>query len=163
MGDDAFGSEVARRLIEHPFPGGVRVTDFGIRGFDLTYALLDDYDAAILVDVVHRGEAPGTLYVIEPDLGVDPQSVAGGATIDAHTMDPLRVFQLASSMGETPRRVLLVGCEPVTFGSDEDPVMGLSEPVAAAVEEAIRLIDSLVARLAAEHPDQTRSVVTQLQ
>ena len=44
------------------------MVDFGIRGMDLAYALQDDYDAAVLVDAVPRGEAPGTLYVIEPDL-----------------------------------------------------------------------------------------------
>lgn len=43
--------------------------DFGVRGLDLAYTLLDDgYHAAILVDTVQRGDAPGTLYVIEPEL-----------------------------------------------------------------------------------------------
>ena len=41
--------------------------DFGIRGFDLAYALLDAYDLVILVDACPRGGAPGTVYVIEPD------------------------------------------------------------------------------------------------
>ena len=38
MGDDAFGCEVARRLAGRTLPEGVRVVDFGIRGFDLAYA-----------------------------------------------------------------------------------------------------------------------------
>ena len=50
FGDDAFGVEVARRLAQHPLPDTVRVVDFGIRGLDLAYALLDPYDAVILVD-----------------------------------------------------------------------------------------------------------------
>jgi hydrogenase maturation protease len=163
LGDDAFGSEVARRMSRHTLPEGVRVTDFGIRGFDLTYALLDNYDAAILVDAAPRGEPPGTLYVIEPDFGVDPQSPASHPAIEVHGMDPVKVLRLASAMGETPRRVLLVGCEPATFGTELDPVMGLSEPVTAAVNEAIQLINSLVERLVANHHDSTRPVVNQLQ
>jgi hydrogenase maturation protease len=159
LGDDAFGSEVARRMSGHPLPEGVRLTDFGIRGLDLTYALLDNYDAAILVDAAQRGQPPGTLYVIEPDPAVDPQSHASGPLIDAHSMDPVKVLRLASAIGEIPERVLLVACEPATFGSDLDPATGLSEPVAAAVDEAILLINSLLERLIAEHQDSNRSVV----
>ena len=56
-------------------PASVRVADFGIRGFDLAYALQDGYETTILVDACPHGEAPGTLYVIEPDLKVldDPE------------------------------------------------------------------------------------------
>ena len=68
LGDDAFGSEVARRLLLKPWPACVRVEDFGIRGFDLTFALMDGYDVVILVDATPRGGLPGTLYTIEPDL-----------------------------------------------------------------------------------------------
>ncbi len=66
-GDDAFGVEVARRLSRVALPDGVRVIDFGIRGIDLTYALMDGYDAVILVDAAQRGEAPGVVSVVEPD------------------------------------------------------------------------------------------------
>ena len=66
-GDDAFGVEVARRLAQSPLPAGVKVVDFGIRGIDLTYALLDGYDAAILVDTAKRGAAPGTVSIVAPE------------------------------------------------------------------------------------------------
>ena len=36
-------------------PDEVRVVDFGIRGLDLTYALLDGYEAVVLVDAVPAG------------------------------------------------------------------------------------------------------------
>ena len=41
LGDDAFGVEVARRLAAREWPPNVKVTDIGIRGYDLAYALLD--------------------------------------------------------------------------------------------------------------------------
>jgi hypothetical protein len=44
----------------------VHVADFGIRGLDMAYALLDSYDVTIFVDATPCGEEPGTLYVTEP-------------------------------------------------------------------------------------------------
>lgn len=149
LGDDAFGVEVAQRLLRMPWPGHVSVADYGIRGFDLTYALLDDYDAAILVDAVPRGEAPGTLYVIEPDLSALGDAGAGDAMIETHGMNPMRVLAMVQAMGGAPRRVLLLGCQPAACGDEES--MGLSEPVAAAVDEAVRMVCSLVDRITEEH------------
>ncbi len=158
LGDDAFGSEVARRMRDHSLPDGVRVVDFGIRGLDLAYALLDDRDATILVDAVPRGGPPGTLYVIEPDPVAPGGLSAEDPVIEAHAMDPVRVLRMAAAMGGRPRRVLVVGCEPATLGSDEDPAMGLSPPVEAAVSEAIRLVESLVERLLAGQGDPMYNV-----
>ena len=145
LGDDAFGVEVAQRLAKRKLPDRVKVVDFGIRGFDLAYALLDRFDVTILVDACPRGGAPGTLYVIEPDLNASAQDAAeaGQTTIDAHSMNPMNVIRMARSMGGDLKRILLVGCEPLTLGPEEG-AMGLSEPVAAMIEEAANRIESLV-------------------
>src|SRR5215469_880287 len=74
LGDDGFGIEVVRRLAGCDLPACVRVADFGIRGFDLAYAMQDGYDLIILVDACARGDAPGTVYVVEPDLAALDQS-----------------------------------------------------------------------------------------
>jgi hydrogenase maturation protease len=68
LGDDGFGVEVVRRLAARPHADNVRVADYGIRGFDLAFALLDDPAATILIDAMPRGGAPGTVYVLDPDL-----------------------------------------------------------------------------------------------
>jgi hydrogenase maturation protease len=147
LGDDAFGVEVAQRLLRQPWPPEVRVVDFGIRGFDLAYALADGYDVAILVDALPRGEAPGTLYVLEPDLEMlNGTGGSQGVEIETHAMDPVKVLRLAHSMGNLPKQVLVVGCEPGELGSDEDMSMGLSEPVQAALDEAVKMVVSLVAK-----------------
>ncbi|HEY7426930.1 MAG TPA: hydrogenase maturation protease [Gemmataceae bacterium] len=143
LGDDAFGVEVAQRLARRALPEEVRVVDFGIRGLDLTYALLDCYEAVILVDAVPRGEIPGTLYVLEPTRG----EAVENAPIEAHSMDPVKVLRLAEAMGGRVERLLLVGCEPTPADDEEDMREGLSAPVRASVEEAVRLVESLVARL----------------
>jgi hydrogenase maturation protease len=143
MGDDAFGVEVARRLAERPLPAGVEVGDFGIRGIDLMYALGEGYDAAVFVDAVPRGEPPGTLSVIEPELE------EGEATIDAHGMDPVKVLSLARQVGSVPERILVVGCEPgVRMTGEEEEVVGeLSEPVRAAIDDAVGLVESVIREL----------------
>jgi hydrogenase maturation protease len=145
LGDDAFGVEVARRLQGRRLPEGTRLVDFGIRGFDLALALLDDaIDAAILVDAAPRGERPGTLYVIEPEWNESAIEEGQGTPIETHSLDPAKVLRLVLTLGGKPKPVLLIGCEPTSFAEDEDPPMGLSPPVEAALDEAVRLVESLV-------------------
>jgi hydrogenase maturation protease len=147
LGDDAFGVEVIRQMAGRKFPAGVRVVDFGIRGLDLTYALLEEYDAAIVVDAMPRGQAPGTLYVIEPE-APDPapsgESPENDLLIETHGMHPAKVLRLVAAMGGKLRQVLVVGCEPMPFDPEVDMEMKLSAPVAAAIPEAIKMIESLV-------------------
>jgi hydrogenase maturation protease len=142
LGDDAFGVEVVRRLGSRDLPQAVRVADFGIRGFDLAYALQDGYETTILVDACPHGEAPGTLYVIEPDLkGLDDPGAP--QAIEAHAMNPVSVLRMARAMNVEVKNVLVLGCEPETLGGEEGQ-MGLSAPVEAAVEEAVKLVESLI-------------------
>lgn len=142
LGDDGFGVAAADRLARRELPAGVDVVDFGIRGMDLAYAL-GDYEAAILLDAVPRGEAPGTVYVIEPR--IDPDDVA----IDTHGMDPVSVLRLAHGLGSRVPRTLVVGCEPseILDPDTEDVVVELSEPVRAGVEEAVRVTERLLAEM----------------
>ena len=67
MRDDAFGGEVAKRLLEGELSEGTTVLDFGTGGLDLAYEVMRGYDALVLVDVSRQGGEPGTLYVMEPD------------------------------------------------------------------------------------------------
>ena len=146
LGDDAFGVEVVRRMAGLRLPAGVRVSDFGIRGFDLAYALQDGYETTILVDACPHGQPPGTLYVIAPDFKVLDDPEAPQAAIEAHAMNPMNVLRMARAMNIELKNVLLVGCEPETLGGEEGQ-MGLSAPVEAAVDEAVKLVESLVNRI----------------
>jgi hydrogenase maturation protease len=149
MGDDAFGSEVARRLMNEIMPAEVRVTDFGIRSYDLAYALMDGYDVTILVDATSRKQAPGTVYLIEPDLSrLDPLDET---MADAHSMNPVNVLQMLSTLGSAPGKLYLIGCEPATLEGDDGQI-GLSEIVEAAIPHAIQLIRSLVNDLLVGNP-----------
>lgn len=148
LGDDGFGVEVAGQLAGHAFPSGVKVTDFGIRGFDLAYALMDGYETTILVDAYPGEGQPGTLFLLEPDLNQLDSATSQPSFVDPHGMHPLNVLRMAKNMGGELKHVLVVGCVPATLGPDEGQ-MGLSVPVAKAVDECVKLIDSLVTRILA--------------
>lgn len=142
LGDDGFGVEVVARLARRPVPKGVEVADFGIRGFDLAYALVDDaYDVAVLVDALPANGRPGELFLLEPDLDqVDGQGLA-----DGHGMDPVSVLRLVKQLGGTPPRLYVVGCQPASLGPEEGQ-MGLSEPVQGALDGAVAMVEELVQR-----------------
>ena len=136
LGDDGFGVEVATRMKRRPTPEGVRVEDYGIRGVHLAYELLEgSYDLVILVDALDLGEEPGVISVFEPELDGDAEVLP-----DAHDLDPASVMGLLAGLGGAVGRMLVVGCQP----SAVEEQMGLSAPVAAAVDEAIRVVDELV-------------------
>jgi len=155
LADDGFGVKVVQRLAEREPPEDVEVVDFGIRGLDLAYALMEDYEAVIFVDALPRGEEPGTVYLIEPEIEEE-----GDAAVDMHGMDPVKVIRLARALGAELPRTLVVGCEPQLVPGRrgfetrayDDMLMELSEPVRAAVEEAAKLVESLVREIMTAPP-----------
>jgi hydrogenase maturation protease len=136
--DDAFGVEVVRLLAERPQPPGVQIRDYGIRGVHLVYELLDGYDLFVLVDAAPRGEAPGTVSVLEVEL----PSPEAQPVIDAHSLTPDAIFGLLSSLGGHSGRNLVVACEP----AEVDAGMGLSDPVREALPHAVRAVEEILAQ-----------------
>jgi hydrogenase maturation protease len=153
LGDDGFGVEVARRLAAEDLPDWAHVVDYGIRGMHLAYDLANGYESAILVDATARGGEPGTVYVIEPDLagaasdGAADAGLAATPLFNAHGMQPDVVFGMLDMLDAGTRHVLVVGCEPA--GTDYG--IGLSEPVAAAVDEAVGVVRDLIANADDDH------------
>jgi hydrogenase maturation protease len=140
-GDDGFGVAVVQALVGRPWPDGVEVRDFGIRGVHLAYQLLEPYDLVVLVDAAHRDGPPGTVYVIEH--GADataPLPEADAAMMDAHDLGPDGVLALVPRLGGTLPRVIVVGCEPASIAPD----MQLSAAVASSVEKAAQLVTEFV-------------------
>ncbi len=150
LGDDAFGSETARKLLTRNLPTEVRVVDFGIRGLDLVYALLDGYETTIFIDATPRGGAVGTIYTIEPDLSELENLNFAQMQIEPHGMNPLKVLAMVKSMGGDFKRILLIGCEPEPLAIDEEK-MGLSAAVALAVDEAADKVEKLIEKILGEN------------
>lgn len=151
FGDDGFGPEVARRLsgaprlraLRGPLGSGradesIEIVDFGIRALHLALRLLDPPELLVVLDALPRGAEPGSLTVLEPDL----ESGGPPVTQDAHGMELPGVFAAVRSMGGRLPRVLIVGCEPALIAEG----IGLSAPVAAAVEAAVEIALALLER-----------------
>jgi hydrogenase maturation protease len=141
-GDDGFGCEVIRELHHVEFPDEVTVTDFGIRSYDLAYALADGYDLKILVDAITQKATPGTVYLMEPDL--DRLNALQSTEISTQATAPIAALQLARSIGTLHGRFFVIGCEPEALG-DDNGEPALSEPVREAVPQAVKMICRLVA------------------
>ena len=144
-GDDGFGVEVAQALTRQgSLPEGVSVFEAGIAGVALVQELMDGYDALIIADAADRGRAPGTVFVIEPDIAdpalLDPAAFHSSLA-DAHYTEPSKVLTLARALGVLPSQVFIVGCQPAGY---DEPGAELSAPVKDAVQVAVRQIESLV-------------------
>lgn len=151
LGDDGFGAEVTRKLQEHALPGQVNVTDFGIRGYDLADALHDPCDAVILINAVPRGEKPGTLFVIEPNLDELQQSQCQDLLPESHGVNE-DVLTLLRQIEANPfKQLVVVGCEPVSTrpGGGRG---NFSTAVSAAVDEAVEIVECLVAGMLGKSP-----------
>lgn len=134
--DDGFGSAVIQQLLARPVPEGVRVEDYGIRGMHLALDLLDGCELLVLIDALAGAEPPGTITLLEPD-----PAGGGGEPLDAHLLDPQAVLRMVANLGGVIGRVLVVGCQP----ADLDEGIGLSPPVTAAVDSAVRMVDDIIA------------------
>jgi hydrogenase maturation protease len=143
LSDDAFGCEVVRLMAGRPVPAGVEVKDFGIRGVHLVYDLLDGCDLFVLVDAAARGEAPGTVSVIEVEVPEPEPEPSAGPVMDAHDLTPDAIFAMLGSLGGRPGRSLLVACEP----ADVSAGMGLSAPVQEALPHAVRTVEEIIATI----------------
>jgi hydrogenase maturation protease len=122
--DDGFGAAVAARLPE--LPDGVEVVETGIGGIALLQELMAGWDALVLLDAYDGGAAPGTVFVVEPQVE-EAEHVP-----DVHLANPQRVLAIAKSLGCLPPRVAIVGCQPEE--TDE-----LDERLSPAVERALPL------------------------
>ena len=138
LGDDAFGVELAKRLLSAPVPPEVRILDVGIRSMHLAYELVETrYETVIFLDAIRRDGEPGTLYVLEAAGDVVPTSPAP----DGHTITPGDVLALVRTLGGRTGRVVIVACEALRI----DQEAGLSLTVAAAVDEAVPIVERLIA------------------
>lgn len=152
-GDDGFGVRVAQSLLEaDDLPRGVRVLEVGIGGMHLVQELLDGWDALIVVDAVDRGDPPGRVCLLRPeipDLDDLDEEARSSVLADLHYTVPAKALVMARGLGVLPPTVLLLGCQPERMELGDR----LSDTVADAVPEAIARIRSLCRDLLVESSD----------
>ena len=132
-GDDGFGPAVTE-LLGH-LPEGAEVVETGTGGVALLQELMVGCDGLVLIDAVDRGAPPGTLFVLEPEVG------EGVHVPDVHLANPDRVLSMAKTMGYLPDRVRIIGCQPLDI---EEMCQGLSPVVQRALPHAVKRIEEIV-------------------
>lgn len=147
-GDDGFGVAVAQALAARPLDPAVRLIEVGIGGMHLVQELMEGYGGLVILDAVHRGAEPGTVFLLRPevpDLRDLPLEERRAQLADMHYTVPSRALLMARALDVLPAHVWIVGCEPEAC----ELGIGLSKPVEDAVEEAAHLVERLIARLRA--------------
>ena len=136
--DDGWGIVVAQQLARHPdLPPNARVVEIGIGGVNLVQELFDGYAALVIVDATDRGGAPGTIYLLEPevpDLARLPFVERQDFLADMHYTNPSKALILARALGVLPPKVFILGCQPTPV---DGLGIGLSDPVNLAVERGV--------------------------
>ncbi len=132
-GDDGFGPAVTE-LLGH-LPAGAEVIETGTGGVALLQELMVGCDGLVLIDACDRGAEPGTVFVLEPEVG------EGVHVPDVHLANPDRVLSMAKTMGYLPDRVRIIGCQPLDI---EEMCQGLSPVVQRALPYAVKKIEEIV-------------------
>lgn len=142
--DDGIGVRVIETLeAEGGLPEGVRLREVGIGGMHLVQDLMEGWDGLILVDAVDRGDAPGAVRILRPEVpavGDLAEDDRGRLLSETHHTVPSRVLTLARALDVLPDRVYLVGCQPL----DVELGLELSAEVEAATRKAAARVRELV-------------------
>lgn len=145
-GDDGFGVALAARLAAESWPPGVKIMETGIGGMSIVQELMAGYAAVLLLDAHRAGGPPGVLRLLTPQLpdlgGLDVHALRDYFS-DTHYATPIRALALLQGIGRLPPRVAVLGCEPADH---ERLAIGLSAPVAAAMNRATGLVRAWVTR-----------------
>lgn len=147
--DDGFGIAVIRCFEAAGAPEGVLVYESGIAGIGLVQELMDGYEALVIVDAADRGEAPGTVYLLEAEVPTQEELTEESRQeflADTHLTVPSQALTLARALDILPPKVYILGCQPKECGLGMD----LSEPVERGVVEAIERLRDLTVCLAGE-------------
>ncbi len=141
QGDDVFGIVLAHRLMEREdLSQTVKVIETGIGGMSLIQELMYGYNALVILDAYKNNGTPGRLYMLEPvfpdmsDLSVHELR---DYFSDTHYATPMRALNFLTHIDRLPETIRIIGCEPEEI---DDLRIGLSPPVAAAIEEAMQMV-----------------------
>lgn len=138
MTDEGIGIRVVNDLESRfRFPDSVEIMDGGTSGMELLDPI-SGLDHLIVVDAVRSGDPAGTLIRLEDD----EVPALFQTRLSPHQLGLSDVLATLLLMGEFPKHLVLLGCEPLKLETH----MGLTPEVEAAVEP---LIEAVLAELKA--------------
>jgi hydrogenase maturation protease len=138
QGDEALGALVVEALERPdgpltalPDPGAVEAIDGGTVGLALL-PLIEGLDGLVVVDLIDGGREPGTLQDLDGTLLLRRDIVMG-----VHDLGATELLATLQLMGSMPRRVRVVGIQPmrVSLGTELTPEVQAAVP--ALVEAVI--------------------------
>jgi len=135
-GDDAAGLLVARAAREAS-RGGVDVVEAGGEPIDLLDAW-ENAEAAVVVDAVVSGAAPGAIQRIDAAAGPLPAPFAAPST---HALGLAEAVELARALGRLPDRLIVFGIEGTDFATGGEPSAAIRSAVASLAAAALAELD----------------------
>lgn len=137
--DEGFGVRAVEAFHRrYELPDDVVLLDGGTQGLYLVN-YLQEADDLLVFDAIDYGLEPGTLKIVRDE---DVPKFTGAKKMSLHQTGFQEVLSAADLLGAYPRRLVLIGCQPVDL---EDWGGPLTTPVAAAIGPAL---DTAVAVLA---------------
>lgn len=105
--DDGAGVHAVRELVREPWPETVTLLDAGTFTQDAFY-MFKGYDKLLVLDIVHAGGKPGTLYRL-----TEAQLVRrANQRLSIHDMDLLDSLRMAGHLYGSRPEMVIVGMEP---------------------------------------------------
>lgn len=107
--DEGFGVRCVEALQQrYEFAPHVDLVDGGTQGLALL-AYVQEADALLILDAIDYGLPPGTIKVVEDDA---VPCFLGAKKMSLHQTGFQEVLMVAQLMGQYPRHVVLMGCQP---------------------------------------------------
>jgi hydrogenase maturation protease len=125
--DDGVGVFAAQTLQNEEWPENVRILDAGTFTQDIFY-LFEGYDLVLVLDIVHCGGKPGTIYRLTEDELVKNEE----QRLSLHDIDLIDSLNMAEILHKKRPRLLVLGMEPEDFTSWN---IGLSHAVQERFED----------------------------
>ncbi len=134
MGDDGAGVHACRAwLAQAPAPRHYLVAEVGTAIYGAVH-LLDWADRILVLDAMCAGGAPGSLYLAEAhDLA---ESSSG---VSLHDLSLVGALQTLAR--PRPRRVTVIGLEPLTIALGTELSASVARALPAFIAEARRIVD----------------------
>jgi hydrogenase maturation protease len=149
--DDGAGLALLERLrAERGHDRRAEFVDGGTQGIALS-ALLGGRRAALILDAVARGSAPGSVHVVRDPLAQAPASAAGLAG-GAHAANAGDLLRTCALLGDLPARVTVVGLEPAELRTRIGLSPAVERGLPAALAAARAELDLLLAACAEVEP-----------
>jgi len=130
-GDEAFGVRALEAFHQaYATPAGVDLLDGGTQGLYLVQ-YVTGAEQLLLFDAIDYGLPPGTLRILHD---AEVPKFTGAKKMSLHQTGFQEVLSAADLLGRYPRRLTLIGCQPLDLENWGGP---LTEPVRAAVGPAV--------------------------